>query len=246
MEQIVILADIHANLDALIAVFDDINSRNIAPSKIIINGDVISLGPEPNECIEFLKAKDNICYIQGNHERYVINRDFLDPDNFAYFRNGNFPIDFNDQIEWTYNQLSQENIKFIQTWNNHLTINRNGKTFYITHGIPENDEKGIFPAKMNKTFYSKNSHYDFYIFGHVHCPFIHTHNSIYYANPGSVGDPLDKDLRASYLSIEIDDKIDFEITRVEYDLKKVIEKIHNRDIPWKDTIISVLKKGSLF
>jgi putative phosphoesterase len=245
MENILVLSDIHSNFEALKAVFNDVKEKNINPSKIIIDGDVISLGPNPNECLEYLKTIKNIYFIQGNHDRYIINKEFLKPDAFSYYKSKNLPIDFINQLEWTFNQLSDNDINFINSWNKNYFFKENEKSFYITHGLPGNDELGILPENINADFYFKNSMYNNYIFGHTHCPFIHSFNNINYINSGSVGCPLDKDARASYLSISIGEEILFNINRVQYDIEKTIKEIYSKNVPMKELHETVLRKAFL-
>ena len=246
MKNILVLSDIHSNFEALKAVFNDVKENKINPSLIIINGDVVSLGPNPNECLEYLKSKNNIIFIQGNHDRYIINKDFLKPETFSYYKSKNLPIDFINQLEWTYNQLSDNDIQFIKSWNKNYRFTENNKSFYFTHGLPNDDESGILPENINTDFYLNNNIYNNYIFGHTHHPFVYSFNNINYVNSGSAGCPLDKDIRSSYLSISIGDEILFNINRVKYDIEKTIKEIYSKNIPMKELHESVLRSASLY
>lgn len=246
MKNILVLSDIHSNFEALKAVFDDVKEKNINPSQIIINGDVVSLGPNPNECLEYLKTKKNIYFIQGNHDRYIINKDFLKPDTFSYYKFKNLPIDFINQLEWTFNQLSDNDMQFIKSWTRNYLFTENNKSFYITHGLPNDDELGILPENINTDFYLKNNIYNNYIFGHTHYPFVYSFNKINYVNSGSVGCPLDKDARSSYLSISIGDEIVFTINRVNYDIEKTIKEIYSKNLPMKELHETVLRRAFLY
>ncbi len=53
-----IISDIHSNLEALASVFSDLLSNNDKVDRILIPGDIVGYGPNPNECctiIRFLK-----------------------------------------------------------------------------------------------------------------------------------------------------------------------------------------------
>ena len=72
--------------------------------------------------------------------------------------------------------------------------------------------------------------------GHTHLPFYIDYkekNKGIVINPGSVGQPRDKDPRASYCIIEYDEdeKITVTIKRVDYDIEKVSEKIRKAGLP---------------
>ena len=59
------ISDIHANLEALEAVLNDIKGQNI--DEVICLGDIVGYGANPNECIELIK---NRCpeTLLGNHD----------------------------------------------------------------------------------------------------------------------------------------------------------------------------------
>jgi len=54
-----IIADIHSNLEALVAIFSDLHKQNQKVDKILMLGDIVGYGVNPNECctiIKFLKS----------------------------------------------------------------------------------------------------------------------------------------------------------------------------------------------
>ncbi len=52
MRRIAVFSDIHGNLDALEAIYNDIESEGI--SEIYHLGDAIAIGPEPKATLDFL------------------------------------------------------------------------------------------------------------------------------------------------------------------------------------------------
>ncbi len=54
-----IISDIHSNLEALVSVFSDLQNNNEKIDRILIPGDIVGYGPNPNECcaiVRFLKS----------------------------------------------------------------------------------------------------------------------------------------------------------------------------------------------
>ena len=54
-----IIADIHSNLEALVSVFSDLHNNNEKMDRILIPGDIVGYGANPNECctiVRFLKS----------------------------------------------------------------------------------------------------------------------------------------------------------------------------------------------
>ena len=70
-----IISDIHANLEALEAVLDDIARQNV--TEIYCLGDIIGYGPNPRECIDLIEANCKLT-ILGNHDQGAL----FDPEGF--------------------------------------------------------------------------------------------------------------------------------------------------------------------
>jgi predicted phosphodiesterase len=66
--KILIISDIHANLNALNAVIDDAGDID----SVWCLGDIVGYGPDPNECIKRIAEIPNLTCIMGNHDAAVI------------------------------------------------------------------------------------------------------------------------------------------------------------------------------
>ena len=67
MTRIAFISDIHANLEALNAVLQEIDTHGA--DMIICLGDVVGYGPNPKECIDIIRSRE-IPTIKGNHDDY--------------------------------------------------------------------------------------------------------------------------------------------------------------------------------
>ncbi len=147
-----IISDIHANLEATIIVKEFFLKKNV--EKVIILGDVVGYGVNPEECLEIFDSMDTIL-IKGNHEEAIIT--------------GNYEIFTSDAkvaIEWTGKNLSE---KFKKKFSNLKKVVKI-EDFVICHG-------GL-PDPLH--FYTNSRHkakltferFDFkYCFiGHTHFP----------------------------------------------------------------------------
>lgn len=65
-----ILADIHANLQALRAVLTDFERRGV--DRYLMVGDLVGYGPHPNECVELVAGLDAVC-VAGNHDLMAVD-----------------------------------------------------------------------------------------------------------------------------------------------------------------------------
>lgn len=240
MPKLAIISDIHANLEAMNAVLEDIKTREV--DAIYCLGDVIGYGPNPIECLD-LAFKHCKIIILGNHEEGVIKG--------AY----GVHMAAKEAINWTRTQLKPRWCslsKVRNRWNRLKKLPATFKEgdFLFVHGSPRdptyeymlpNDTEDLFdkiPEKIRENF----SLVDRYCFiGHSHKPGIITEESKWYnpsdfdsvweltakkiiCNVGSVGQPRDKDSRACYVTVT-DKEICYH--RIPYDIKKTQEKIHN-------------------
>lgn len=74
MSTIMVLSDIHANLEALEAVFDHVAKTYGRPNRIWCLGDLVGYGPDPGPCVDRLTTWDGVpidC-ICGNHDEGVL------------------------------------------------------------------------------------------------------------------------------------------------------------------------------
>lgn len=122
-----ILADIHANLEALQAVLQELHGiahRCGQPFDALwCLGDLVGYGPNPEECVELLRAQAEVV-IAGNHDRAVA---------------GMLPVEpFNDSAQvtaaWTRSRLSEEPLGYLAGLPERLVIGE----CTLVHGSPRN------------------------------------------------------------------------------------------------------------
>ncbi len=68
-----ILSDIHANLEALSTVLDKCNSLGV--TEFISLGDIVGYNANPKECLDLTRSLNLIAAVKGNHDEYVSNND---------------------------------------------------------------------------------------------------------------------------------------------------------------------------
>ena len=70
-----IISDIHANLEALTAVLQEIDRRNAGT--VCCLGDIVGYGADPDECAELIRSRCSVV-ICGNHDAAVLDRSLID------------------------------------------------------------------------------------------------------------------------------------------------------------------------
>lgn len=223
---IAILSDIHGNLEALNAVFEDINSKKFDIDCWILLGDYVDYGADSKkvlECLYELKQHRNVISVRGNHDDALLEGDC------SSFRTDhgrqNFSITCNDLIDSTSQSILKElSNDFMSDISLRVTA---------VHGSLQNSFWGDY-GKVDYTdsrFKSYTHDFNITLGGHTHIQgwkWVNDHRL--YINPGSVGQPRNGDLRAQYA---VCDKAFTEFTfhRVEYDIDKAARKIVNSGRP---------------
>ncbi|MCX7806296.1 MAG: metallophosphatase family protein, partial [Planctomycetota bacterium] len=233
---IALLADVHANLEALRAVFDDLRRRDIR--RIFFLGDMVGYGPNPVETLEFMKHFE-FCLL-GNHDEAVLKGP---------------PKSFNRYAAraalWTRRLISPdemgikallpgEHARRAEHWR-FLSSLRPARTLgemMFVHDTPADPGSARYIrnlADVAEAFAARPKERIFFV-GHSHVPGIFTENGVIVPEPGkkytfdgrmivnvgSVGQPRDRDIRACYVVLFPDG---FRFHRVPYDIETTMRKI---------------------
>lgn len=214
------LYDIHGNLPALQAVFDDVERCEV--DRIVVGGDVV-LGPMSNECLSFLESIPiPISYIKGNCEVAILNqlKNKL-PDSF--------PDAIKRQIEWTASSLSTLHQSMLANWPATVTLEIAGLgNVLFCHATPQN-ENDIFtkftPIEKLLSIFEPVKE-PIVMCGHTHMQFDIQVAAARVVNAGSVGMPFGKP--GAYWAL-LNEKI--ELMHTLYDFNKASEIIKQSSYP---------------
>jgi predicted phosphodiesterase len=76
-----IISDIHSNLEALVSVFSDLHNNNEKIDRILIPGDIVGYGPNPNECCSIVRfLKNGKTYLKNEIQAIVQELDLDEAD----------------------------------------------------------------------------------------------------------------------------------------------------------------------
>ena len=229
-----ILGDIHANLEALLAVVDRIRDESV--SRVLCVGDVVGYGAAPADCIDVLRSLD-ASVVLGNHDAAVAER--LDPSDF------NLPA--RRAVEWTKCALEPTD----KRWLGELPLLAEEDDFALAHGTysaPERFDYVTRPRDAQASLESMRTRVCF--IGHTHVPvtMVRTaegsrrtrvqssdtidlrgsHRAL--VNVGSVGQPRDGDPRAAFALYDPAEE-QVRILRVAYDVERAASRIRSAGLP---------------
>ncbi|MBN1556320.1 MAG: YfcE family phosphodiesterase [Phycisphaerae bacterium] len=222
-----LLADIHANEQALRAVLADAQRRSC---EAIWNlGDSLGYGPRPEEVVHWQRTNPDVVSILGNYDRKVLSfarkpSEWPKPKSPAKFF----------AFRWAYEQLSEIHRVYLERLPAQARLEAGGHKILLVHASPEDESEAITehtpPERLEHLANIAGA--DLVLFGHSHQPFDRSVHGVRFINPGSVGRSDDGDPRAAYATLHIErDRVDVEFHRVPYDYQAVAADARRRGLP---------------
>lgn len=231
--KILILSDIHSNLEALTAVLADAETKGY--DSVVCLGDFVGYGADPNECVRTFSGLSDAVAVLGNHDAAVLSsvqRDVFNPV-------------ARTAIVYSESQLDEESVTYLKGLP--LVVDSN-PDFLAVHASPYQPEAWVYvlePLEAADAFHVMSHPLAF--IGHTHFPAVHIDNGAvlpfmvgdhvtvedgkkFLVNVGSVGQPRDGDARAAYVIYDSDTKT-ATIFRVDYDVDRAAQKILDAGLP---------------
>jgi len=236
--RILIISDIHANYTALEAVLMDAGLVD----ETWCLGDVVGYGPDPNACVEELRNISMLTCLLGNHDVAVLGK--------MPFQS--FNGDARRSLIWHERVLAPSNIDFLKSLPENPKV-RGDVT--IAHGSPRDPVWeyiiSTLSARLNFDYFDTS--FCFVGHSHIQCMFTLDEENDRISlgappvgeamplekrmilNPGSVGQPRDRNPNAAYAIFDPDAKT-WEARRVEYDIAEVQDRIRKAGLPEKHAV----------
>lgn len=243
-----ILSDIHANLEAFERCMEIATGRY---QDVLCLGDLVGYGPDPNAIVNAVQGMASVI-IRGNHDKACCG--ITDASDFN-------PLARASAV-WTQEHLTAQNIAFLRGL-------REGPVeiagCQLVHGSPrDEDEYVVEPYDALPAFEAASSRVVF--FGHTHlqggfminpqgtletiyCDMADEVHPVtlklatgarYLINPGSVGQPRDRDPRAAFAILD-SDAAQVEYYRTSYAVAETQEKMKKARLP--EALITRLQFG---
>ncbi|MEJ7768244.1 MAG: metallophosphoesterase family protein [Chitinophagaceae bacterium] len=245
--RIALFSDIHANLPALEAFFEDVDHKN--PDAIYCLGDLVGYNSWPNQVTNEIKRR-KIPTIAGNYD-FGIGR--MSNDCGCAYKTENEKDAGKISISFTNSIMNEEERSYLRTLPAHIKIeyqlNETNLNLLLVHGSPRKINEYLFEDRDEKSLLRimEQADADIMCFGHTHKPYHrilatetgdlkHFRHAI---NIGSVGKPKDGDPRGCYVMLTINDDsgvtnkesllVDF--IRFSYNVEKAAKAIEDSPLP---------------
>lgn len=148
MTEILVLSDIHANLEALQAVLDHAQTKHGSPDQIWCLGDIVGYGPDPGPCIDLLRGGHNLtqgvrlCCVMGNHDAGTLDyssKSRSDVENESDVKQG---------WHWTAQVLRSEHKQFLTQLPDHFIPPEVSPSVLLVHASPASERSGRLEAYL--------------------------------------------------------------------------------------------------
>ena len=211
------LYDVHGNLPALEAALAEVDDAGV---DVVLSGGDLLLGPQPAECLELLRER-SVTFIRGNCDRAVAgDHDWGD----AWI----------DRIRWTADQLSEEQLDFVRSWPERVSLDVEGlgQTLFC-HGSPRSDEEiltAITPPKRLDPILDGVQEL-VVVCGHTHVQFDRLVGDRRLVNAGSVGLPYEGEAGVACWALL---GPDVELRRARYEIQQAVDALVSSGYPDED------------
>jgi predicted phosphodiesterase len=225
-----LLGDVHGNLHALLAVLEHLAGARC--DAVLCTGDLVNYGPFPNECVELVLARADVCVL-GNHDQ-LLARWSGEP---APRRPGRDPALEDAVLRWTGEHLTRGTREALSALPTHAFWPEPDPRLMLSHGSPLSIEEyvtGRTPdARWTAFEQVAAGRVTTVVLGHTHLPMHETRHGLQYVNPGSVGWPKDGDGRASWgiLTLPARGEGRFAVQRVPYDRRAFVDAAQAAGLP---------------
>ncbi|WP_261664645.1 metallophosphoesterase family protein [Deinococcus sp. Marseille-Q6407] len=232
MTRLAVIADLHANLEATLAVHADIQRRGI--SEIWVLGDLVGKGPRPREVVDWAQAHAARA-VQGNWDARVAGASHRPQD------------------LWPRSQLRPADLKYLETLPFGIEEEFGGLCWRFVHA----SSRGVFQKLYPHSSLSEQldnfapqpalglmNYADALVFGDIHEALLLDVEGQPLLNCGSVGNPLDSVL-PSYLILDFSAPgYTASFVRVPYDRAAEVRAAEASGMPFVREYVAELMTGS--
>ena len=237
MARVAILADIHGNLEALEAVLRRVD--DCAVDAVVCLGDLIGYGPDPGRCVDLAHSACDLI-VMGNHDEAALVERTADRLNERARASLEHARDRLDRWQTGLLSLLPYGAEFRGVSLAHGSFGPDRFAYISKEGVAEACFGGM-TTRIGAV-------------GHTHIPAVFTlgpgegaapagvrvagevevelprDETRVILNPGAIGQPRDRDPRASFGVLDLDELV-FEVKRVEYDVETVQKRILEHGLP---------------
>ena len=239
--RLLVISDIHANLEALRAVLKDADQQGF--DQQICLGDLVGFGPHPLEVIRIIQERHGMPVVRGNWDLPMEQLRAL----FGGAEAAKSPASpkrqsFDSVTQWLEEKLTDEARTYLANLPETRGFTLDGSSVLAVHASPLDPMTGGLGENTPEKVYRANADAagaGCVLHGHTHLQQEHTVGGSTFINPGSVGWPADRDPRACYALVEFQEgRVKPVFHRVRYSQRQVYESMLAAGLPNAEKILT--------
>jgi putative phosphoesterase len=213
--KVALLGDVHGNHLALAAVLEA--ARRAGVEKLLVTGDLVGYYFWPREVLELLDGWD-MAIVRGNHED-MLAQVRRDPQALAEIERK-----YGTGLRTALQQLSVAQLDWLQSLPHPRSLDVDGHRILLCHGAPWDVDHYVYPDASDADFERcAQQDHDFVVLGHTHYPLERVVGRTRVVNPGSVGQPRNREPGAHWALLDTG-TASIEPRREDYDVAWVMQR----------------------
>lgn len=230
--RVALISDVHANLPALEAALEAIEKSH-ACAAVLCAGDVVGYYTEPNEVCQLLRERGVLC-IRGNHDAYVLGMLPYPAQRESKYR-----------VIWTRERLTEENTRWLAGLPTTVTVEFAGPalwpTIQVRHASCVDEETYLYPDTEITDAWAGEDRVQ--VLGHTHHAMVRElRPGRLIVNPGSVGQPRDRQPGAAYAILDVRHGSVLH-RRAVYDVQRYQQRLRNAGV--EEDMLALLSRTAV-
>lgn len=229
-----IITDIHNNLLALKTVVEYFEKQHC--DKIICCGDLIGIGPYPEETVQFISKLPNLIAVRGNHDDYLVKGMPTAIPNEEGMEYGEI-----QHHQWEHSLLSESSVDFLKKLPARQDILVENHKISVMHYCTDQEGKYVKyvpnPSEQDAEIMMADIDSEIVIVGHDHKRTIQKTENKWYINVGSLGCPgTDINIARAGILTLTEECVEVEPIELTYHVEEVVAEINRLCYPDAENI----------
>lgn len=225
--KIIVLGDIHGNLPALEACYEQAEAEGF--DWVVHTGDIVGYGPFPDECVHFIHQR-NIPGVKGNFDSGVVSG----ADQSGAIDDGPGDLKLADEtLRWTQQRMDLWTKRWLDGLPFDVRRDAGQMRLAVYHASPialNTHLREDLPEHAWEE-HGAAADADVIVLGHTHRPYHRVAGGRHFVNAGSVGLPRDGNPQTGYAVIDTDGKVGVSFRRFPYDIDRAVSAVGERGLP---------------
>lgn len=189
---------------------------------ILCAGDLTGFCTRPDGVISLLRRR-KVRSVIGDSDLAVLSGSYE-----------GLPDEVREACIWTRKRLGEDHLEFLRSLPERMEVRAGGLKIMVVHGSPSDPLRGRITRETTGERLSRllrGAEADVIVVGHTHVQLSRMFLGRLIVNPGSVGQPRDRDPRAGFAILRLDGEPEVEFVRVKYPTDEEVALLKREGLP---------------